>query len=235
MDPISLVAHALGIDAALLVGYLTIFVIVCNVIAKLIPDDSTGWLKVVEKFAKFFGVYVSNRIRTGVSINDIAKATTVIAPQVEEIAKLPDPLNPTSDPIIAADLYEKQGRNRFVPPELKMILMIALVAPMLMLAGCQPTGIPTSPGQIANQTVLDEKGAIAVETAYTAAARAAALAIRSGLVTDSTKIARIGQLDRQAFAAVQSVRAAYNTGNASSYQSAFLQAQTAVSNLLAAF
>lgn len=110
----------------------------------------------------------------------------------------------------------------------------ALIAIALALSACSQTP-PTSPGQVANQTVLDEKAAIGVETAYTAAARAAAMAIRGGLVTDPARIARIGQIDTQAHRAVQAVRAAYKAGNATSYRVAFDQAEAALKDLLAAF
>lgn len=108
----------------------------------------------------------------------------------------------------------------------------------LALAGCGVGGltdVASTPAAVANQTVLDEKGAIAVETAYTAAAKAAALAIRTGVVSDPNTIRRIGELDNRAYAAVQATRAAYNAGNASSYLGAFNQANVAVKAMLSAF
>lgn len=113
-----------------------------------------------------------------------------------------------------------------------------MVAAALALAGCVSEGlnsIPASPGSVASQTVLDEKGAIAVETAYTAAAKAAALAIRTGVVSDPNTVRRIGELDNRAYASVKATRAAYNAGNASSYLMAFNQANTAVKAMFNAF
>lgn len=114
---------------------------------------------------------------------------------------------------------------------------LLLLAP-LTLAACTPgglTSVPTTPAAVADQTVLDEKGAIAAETAYTIAARGAALAIRTGAVSDPAIIQRIGQLDRQAYSAVQATRAAYEAGNAASYKAAFDQAMAGARAISAAF
>jgi hypothetical protein len=110
-----------------------------------------------------------------------------------------------------------------------------LLAAALALSACAPASLPDSPAEVADSTVLDEKAAIGAELSYTAAAKAAALAIRSGAVTSPATIKRIGELDRQAYAAVVATRAAYSAGNADSYAEAFTTAQQAVTDLLAAF
>lgn len=116
-----------------------------------------------------------------------------------------------------------------------MIRML-IAAAALALASCATIpAAPPAPVDLTSQTVLDEKGAIACETAYTAAARAAALAIRAGVITDPAKIRRIGEMDRAAYSAVLATRAAYDAGNASSYLSAFTRANAGVRALLAAF
>lgn len=84
------------------------------------------------------------------------------------------------------------------------------------------------PATIANITTLDEKAAIASENAYTLAAKAAALAIKAGLVSDPATIRRIGELDNKAYLALATLRAAYRTGNAESYRQAFTEANAAV-------
>lgn len=114
----------------------------------------------------------------------------------------------------------------------KLILAIAafLAVP---LTACQ-TVIPTTPVIVANSTVLDEKAALAIETAYAASARTAALLIKTGVIKDTATIATIGKLDNQAYAAVKLSREAYNAGNASSYAAALPQALTAVRALYAA-
>lgn len=116
------------------------------------------------------------------------------------------------------------------------MIRILLVAAALALSGCATVpSVPSAPVDLTSQTTLDEKGAIAAETAYTAAAKAASLAIRAGVIHDPATIKRIGELDRQAYAAVQATRAAYDAGNASSYVSAFTRSNAAVRALLAAF
>ena len=53
----------------------TIMVVSANahVIAKLIPDDATGWKSYVRQVCKILGLVVSNRIKEGVSQVDISK------------------------------------------------------------------------------------------------------------------------------------------------------------------
>lgn len=115
-----------------------------------------------------------------------------------------------------------------------MRMLIACAA--LALSSCGTVAsLPPAPVDLTAQTTLDEKGAIAAETAYTAAAKAAALAIRAGVISNPATVQRIGELDRQAYAAVQATRAAYDAGNASSYLSAFTRSNAAVRALLAAF
>ena len=60
------------------------------------------------------------------------------------------------------------------------------------------------------------------------AARAAALAINTGVIKDKAQIARIGQLNTRAYQAVLAVRAAYLAANASGYAAALSQARAAI-------
>lgn len=116
-----------------------------------------------------------------------------------------------------------------------MIRMLIAAAALALSACASVPAAPPAPIDLTARTTLDEKGAIACETAYTAAARAAALAIRAGVVREPATIQRIGELDRQAYAAVLATRAAYDAGNASSYVTAFTRANAGVRALLAAF
>lgn len=117
---------------------------------------------------------------------------------------------------------------------MKRLIFCAALA--LAMPGCTTmAALPATPAAAANQTVLDEKGAIGVELAYTAAAKASSLAIRSGVVTDRETIARIGQLNERAYAAVKAVRAAYDAGNATGYLAAFTDAKLAIAQITAAF
>ena len=70
----------LGLDPgtfALLVGVL---VTIANVIAKLIPESSTGWLGVVRKVCGFLGVALATRITPNVTSKDISKAVAAGIP-----------------------------------------------------------------------------------------------------------------------------------------------------------
>lgn len=125
-------------------------------------------------------------------------------------------------------------------------LIFALGASLSLLA-CSPTSVVHSAGTVAaatadaagvpapvtyaDRTVLDEKAAIGAETTYTLAAKAAALAIRTGLVSEPATVVKIGDTNRKAYAALLKVRAAYRTGNAASYSAAFREFEALIVNL----
>lgn len=116
----------------------------------------------------------------------------------------------------------------------KLFLFAALP---LALAGCGlgsvAGNVPTSPGQVAQQTVLDEQGALGVELAYKAFRTALEVAVDAGVLkgANATKAAT---LDNRAYAAVQAARAAYRAGNAASYAQAVTEARAAINAALAA-
>lgn len=114
--------------------------------------------------------------------------------------------------------------------------LILGIAAALALSACSAIGglptPPTSPGQVANTTVLDEKLAIAVEGAYKAARTVIEAATDAGLIRGATAT-RAALLDNQAYAAVQRVRAAYRAGNATSYAAAYKEATGLIADLLA--
>ena len=139
-----------------------------------------------------------------------------------------------------------------------------LVIPLLAFAvACGPLdaaagigGIP-APVAGANQTKLDEKAGIAVETMYTATVKAGALAFRSGLIQPSTNPtvrrddfcalvvskqfaptdtgSRINALECQLRAARDLTRSAYDAGNGDSYDTAAREAIRIARELLALF
>lgn len=115
---------------------------------------------------------------------------------------------------------------------------LVLLCAALALTGCDVSQrlatIPPAPITVADRTKVDEQLGLSLTLAYTAAARAAALAIETRLVRDPATIRRIGELDRRAYAAVQGVRTAYLAGNAAGYVEALKGANAAVSELLAA-
>lgn len=112
-------------------------------------------------------------------------------------------------------------------------LLIAATLALAPLTAC--TTIPAGPGEVANQTVLDERGAIGANLAYVAASKGAALAIRTRAITDPATIRRIGDLDRQGVALARAATEAYRAGNAASYQAAVDRALAAVALLNDAF
>lgn len=116
----------------------------------------------------------------------------------------------------------------------KRYLVAAAVALSLPLAGCAGFGsIPTSPGQVAEGTVLDERAAIAVELAYKASRTALEIAVDAGLLRGE-RAAQAAALDNRAYSAVQAARAAYRGANAASYYQAVDEARAAIAAALAA-
>jgi hypothetical protein len=68
---------------------------------------------------------------------------------------------------------------------MKRLILIAAFA--LALPGCAMLpALMGGPATVANKTTLDEKGGLAVETLYAAAARAGALAFRAHVIEPST-------------------------------------------------
>jgi hypothetical protein len=89
MDPFTLipmVADQLGIPPSSLVFYLFVLSGLANVTARLIPDDATGWKATVRKVASIVGVYVSSRVTSGVTVNDVAKAALETPPIPQRVA-----------------------------------------------------------------------------------------------------------------------------------------------------
>ncbi len=124
------------------------------------------------------------------------------------------------------------GGSGFGSRGLPVLLACALLFPLAACSTLQ--NVPTAPSEIADQTRLDEQAALTLTLAYTGAAKAATLAIETGIIDSPATIARIGELDRQAFAAVLAAERAYNAGNAASYASALMEARLAISGLLTA-
>lgn len=101
------------------------------------------------------------------------------------------------------------------------------------LAGCTGMNVPTSPGAVASQTVLDEQGALGVELAYKAFRTALELAVDAGALKGA-RATQAAALDQRAYAAVGAARAAYRAGNATSYTQAVSEARGAITAALAA-
>lgn len=111
-----------------------------------------------------------------------------------------------------------------------------ILAAALALSACTGTqGIPNTPAapvEVADQTTLDERGAIAAEVAYKAFRTAVEFATDAGMLTGANA-SRAAHFDNLAYAAVGAARAAYRAGNAESYQKAVDEALKAVGVALA--
>lgn len=128
-------------------------------------------------------------------------------------------------------------------------LVIAfLLAGALPLASCAPllSAAPVSPAAVADRTGADERGGIAIESIYTLAARTGALAFRSGLVplpaqpeaarpdfcsiaasagfSPADRGAQLMVIECRLRAIRDAGRAAYDAGNAASYEALLAQA-----------
>ena len=104
------------------------------------------------------------------------------------------------------------------------------------LCACAPAGsaiggLPAAPAEIADATVADEKAALTVEIAYQAAALTVKAMAQNNIIM-GTSAERIAALDRAAYDAVKAARAAYDAGNADSYQAAEAIARDHIAALL---
>lgn len=108
-------------------------------------------------------------------------------------------------------------------------LLLATCLALAPLTAC--TTIPAGPGEVANQTVLDEQAASSVELAYKAARIACEVAVDAGVIRGE-RATQFRDLNRRAYAAVLAVRTAYRAGNASGYASAISEARALVDQLL---
>lgn len=116
------------------------------------------------------------------------------------------------------------------------LLMIALALIAVPLAACSSLSMgapPSSPGVVADATVLDEKAAIAVEASWAAAGTLVEAATDAGLVQGALA-ARLDRLDATAAKWVHAARAAYDAGNADGYLAALKEAQRAIAQITAA-
>ena len=81
-DYIPNLAAFLGVEpstALLLVAFL---IALANLVGRLIPDDATGPLGLLRRVCKIIGLYASNRIASGLTVNEVARTTVPIIEQV---------------------------------------------------------------------------------------------------------------------------------------------------------
>lgn len=102
-------AQYFNIEPATMLLITGVTVTVANVLSRVIPDDAKGILGGVRKVASVIGVYVSNRVTSGVTTNDVVREVVGVIPvdaakKVEELASQDDALIPkvTDVPTVAA-------------------------------------------------------------------------------------------------------------------------------------
>lgn len=101
--------------------------------------------------------------------------------------------------------------------------LILLSAFSLPLGGCASlTAVPV-PATVANTTILDEQGVIAVGLGYKTFRIAVETGINAGIIKGSLAT-KVAALDNQLFAAVQTADAAYQAGNATNLAAALANA-----------
>ncbi len=79
-------AKLIGVQPSTLVLLIMIVTTAANVGARLIPNDATGTLGVVRKVCALIGVYVSSRVTSGLTVNDVTAAAAK-TPPIDEKAK----------------------------------------------------------------------------------------------------------------------------------------------------
>lgn len=97
----------------------------------------------------------------------------------------------------------------------KLLFMICALA----LSACTAVPVSTAPATYANMTVVDEQAAVTAHLAYKAFRLAVETGINAGAIKGATAT-RVAALDNQIYAALQTVDAAYATGNAADIASA---------------
>lgn len=107
-DAIAVIADWLGVDPAVIVALLPTLVFIFNLIYRSIPDDKVGFLGVVRNITKVLGLYLSNRVASGVSVNTVVKSTLDSVPSVAR-----DVAEEAVDRATTSQL-ERDGRGRFV-------------------------------------------------------------------------------------------------------------------------
>ena len=85
MDQFVLLAwleEATGIESSSWVLLFTLIVLVSNLVTRVIPDDAKGTLLLLKRITKAIGLYASNRVTSGVTVNEVAKTTIQEIPKV---------------------------------------------------------------------------------------------------------------------------------------------------------
>lgn len=138
----------------------------------------------------------------------------------DEIATTIAPMEKRSDVT-----FKSSGVATFIV--LGLALLLAGCGPMLSAIGL----VPPAPVAVAQTTKLDEQVALSVELAYKGARLAVSTGIKAGLIKGPLA-GRIAAADDAAYKAVLTVRAAYDAGNAASYDIAAERARAAIADVI---
>lgn len=95
-DPLTALAQVLGLDPLFLAGLVPFAILFFNLLGRAIPDDATGFLGFVRKVSKVLGLYLSNRVSTGISTNAVVQVAAGVKP-VEAVPALLDKLDVSPD------------------------------------------------------------------------------------------------------------------------------------------
>lgn len=119
-------------------------------------------------------------------------------------------------------------------PRTALLAALALLAPAALLsASCAPSSIasiPAAPALVADATLIDERAMIAAEQSYLAIGAVIEAAVATGLLKGQAA-ARVDRLDGMAMDAIVAMRAAYDTGNAASFDQALARAKAAIEQI----
>lgn len=129
-DIVNSIASTLGLTPATMAVLMIILLMAADKIAKAIPDDSTGWRRLVKLVARVIAVDISNKLTSAASIRDVATAV-LDSPSVKAKLDVPDDGQGT------LELTDKD-RVKFPPRGLSVILMLILVMPLM--SGCATVG-----------------------------------------------------------------------------------------------
>jgi len=109
-DLIDAAAQALGLDSTGLIVALVVTSMVSQLVARLIPDDSTGWKGTVRSIASVVGLYASSRVTKGITVRDVVK-------EVAKVEKIPEVAERVDERVEeAVDVLELEANQRFKPP-----------------------------------------------------------------------------------------------------------------------
>ncbi len=92
-------AQALGVEPATMAVVIPLVVLGLNLLGRAIPDDATGWKGVVRKIAKLGGLYLSNRISSGVSVNQVTKVVAGLEPKQVLPVEIPVVMEDELEPV----------------------------------------------------------------------------------------------------------------------------------------